>query len=84
MYHIRYSPHAMRDLKKLPTDIQIRIVTALDSLLNNPEKHLKCLADLPLYSFRVGEFRVLLNIEEETSLVKILNIGKRNRIYDNL
>ena len=40
MYHIYYSPHAERDLKKLPTDTQIRIVTALDSLVNNPEKHI--------------------------------------------
>jgi mRNA interferase RelE/StbE len=83
-YYIRYSPHAERDLKKLPKDIQIRIVTALDSLMDNPEKHLKRLADLPLFSFRVGEFRVILNIEEETSILKILKIGKRNNIYDNL
>jgi len=83
-YHILYSPHAERDLKKLPTDAQIRIVTALDSLMDNPEKHLKRLADIPLFSFRVGEFRVILNIDEETSILKILKIGKRNKIYDNL
>jgi len=83
-YHIHYSPHAERDLKKLPNDIQIRIVSALDSLLNNPENHIKRLESLPLFSFRVGEFRVILNIEEESSIIKILKIGKRNKIYNNL
>ncbi len=83
-YQIHYSPHAERDLKKLPKDTQIRIVTALDSLMNNPEKHLKRLADLPLFSFRVGEFRIILNIDDEYSIIKILKIGKRNKIYDNL
>jgi len=83
-YRIRYSPHAERDLKKLPKEIQIRIVTALDTLMNEPEIHVKRLADLPLYSFRTGGYRIILAIEEENSVIKILKIGKRNHINDNI
>jgi len=83
-YEICYSPRAERDLKKLPKDTQIRIVTALDSLKNNPETHMRRLADLPLFSFRIWEFRVILTIDKEMSVLKILKIGKRTNIYDNL
>ena len=83
-YRIRYSSHAERDLKKLPKEIQIRIVTALDILQENPEKHIKRLADLPLFSFRTGGYRIILALDEVDSIIKILKIGKRNHVYDNI
>ncbi len=83
-YHICYSPHAERDLKKLPKEIQIRIVMALDILQDKPERHSKRLADVPLYSFRTGGYRVILAIDEGTSTIKILKIGKKNHVYDNI
>jgi mRNA-degrading endonuclease RelE of RelBE toxin-antitoxin system len=84
VYHIRYSPHAERDHKKLPKEIQIRIVTALDILQENPEKHIKRLADLPLFSFRTGGYRIILALDDVDSIIKILKIGKRNHVDDNI
>ena len=83
-YQIRYSPHAVRDLKTLPEEVQVRIVKALDTLVDNPRTHVKRLTELPLFSFRTGGYRVILSIEDNNSVIRILKIGKRDHVYERL
>jgi len=84
VYQIRYSPHAVRDLKILPEEVQAWIVTALDILMENPRTHAKRLTELPLFSFRTGGYRVILSIEDNNSVIRILKIGKRDHVYERL
>lgn len=74
---------ARRDLKKLPRQIQIRVIEKLTELSVDPRppsaKPLTGLLDV--WRVRVGDYRILYAIKDEVLLVLVLRIGNRREIY---
>lgn len=84
MYSILYSPGARRDLQKLPIDVAKRIVTAIKEIQDNPKVHVKKLQGSPkspLYSLRIGEYRVIMSIDGDKLIIFVIEIGHRSVIY---
>ncbi|WP_340818114.1 type II toxin-antitoxin system RelE/ParE family toxin [Methanolobus sp. WCC4] len=84
MYSILYSPAALKDLKKLPRDIAAKIVTSIKDISENPKDHVKKLKgfpDSPIYSLRVGDYRVIMSIEGEKLVIFVIEVGHRKKIY---
>jgi mRNA interferase RelE/StbE len=84
MYSILYSPGALRDIKDLPADIAKKIVSSIKEISDNPKTHIKKLKGFPrspLYSLRVGDYRVIMSIEDEKLVVFVIEVGHRNKIY---
>jgi mRNA interferase RelE/StbE len=44
----------------------------------------KRLVDLSLYSYRVGDLRIVYNLEEDNLIVLVIDIGPRGDIYRRL
>ena len=71
MYELIYSPNALKTLEKLEKSIQERIIYALERLRIRPESYdIKRLVGMPGYRFRVGDYRVIFDIDK--SKLKIL------------
>ena len=82
MYELVYSPGALKAIKKLDKLTQERILTALERLRIRPEScDIKRLVGMPGYRFRVGDYRVIFDIEQEELRILILKIGHRKNIY---
>lgn len=84
MYSILYSPGARRDLQKLSIDVAKRIVTAIKEIQDNPKVHVKKLKGSPkspLYSLRIGEYRVIMSIDGDKLIIFVIEIGHRSVIY---
>ena len=87
MYSILYSPGARRDLQKLPIDVAKRIVTAIREIQDDPKAHVKKLKGSPkspLYSLRIGEYRVIMSIDGDKLIIFVIEIGHRRVIYRKL
>jgi len=83
MYELIYSPTAFKELEKLDNVIKKRIITALERLRIRPEScDIKKLVSIPGYRFRVGDYRVIFDFEEEKLVILIIKIGHRKNIYD--
>ena len=65
MYQIIFTPRAEKQLEKLPKDVRIRIINALERIRVRPEGYLTKLVGDPAYKFRVGDYRIF--IEESIS-----------------
>ena len=83
MYRYKLSIHADRELKKLPITIQKQIITKLDYFVSTDQPlsfahHLVNL-DIGHYRFRIGNYRVIFDIEADVIL--ILSVGHRKEIY---
>ncbi len=78
-------PSAVRDLKKLPTVIQRRIIQKLDFFVasKNPLHFAWHLRDRKFgeYRFRIGDYRVIFDVESKSRSLIILAIGHRRDIY---
>lgn len=84
MYKILFSPKARGQYLKLEKSAQRRISTALRRLLFRPESYVKKLVGFDAYRFRVGDYRVILDIEKDKLLILVLQVGHRKSIYNRL
>lgn len=87
MYKVRFSERAKKDLKKPDKHTAALILGWIRKNLENcenPRAHGKALtANLSgTWRYRVGDYRLLALIEDETITILILNIGHRREIYD--
>ncbi|MBI4919647.1 type II toxin-antitoxin system RelE/ParE family toxin [archaeon] len=83
MYELIYSPSALKELEKLDKSGRERILTALERLRIRPESgDIKKLVGMQGYRFRVGDYRVIFDIEYEKIQILIIKIGHSKNIYD--
>jgi mRNA interferase RelE/StbE len=82
-YPIELKPTAIRGLTKLPKDIQRSIRSRIDALANNPfpsdVKRLE--SEERFYRVRVGDYRIIYQVDKKIPLVLVVNIGHRKEIY---
>ncbi|WP_048139017.1 type II toxin-antitoxin system RelE family toxin [Methanosarcina horonobensis] len=84
MYRINYSPAVKRDLKRLPMDVQDHVRNALDEIVDNPYEHVKKLktsSNSPIFSYRIGSYRVIISIYDFELIILVLEVGDRKNIY---
>jgi mRNA interferase RelE/StbE len=83
-----YTTRAERTLSSFSRETIIRIRDALDDLAadKDPFRHIKRLKGLhaaPLYSFRMGEYRAILAIEQDRLIILVIDVGHRKTSYWN-
>ncbi|MBS3122476.1 type II toxin-antitoxin system RelE/ParE family toxin [Candidatus Woesearchaeota archaeon] len=83
MYELIYSPTAVKQLEKLEHNIKERILVALERLRIRPEScDIKKLIGMQGYRFRVGDYRVIFDMEKDKLIIFVLQLGHRKKIYD--
>lgn len=81
MYEIIFSRKAKKQLFKLERTIQERIIFTLERIRIRPEDYLTKLIGDPGYKLRVGDYRVIMDIDKTNLLVLVIKIGHRKDIY---
>jgi mRNA interferase RelE/StbE len=83
-YNINLLPTAARDLGQLPRPISRRVTRAIDSLADDPRppgcEKLKAGAG-DEYRIRVGDYRVLYKVDDDTRVVLIVRMRHRREVY---
>ena len=82
---VEYTETARKQLKKLDKTMQTRILDYMDeiALLENPRSRGKALVEnlRGLWRYRVGDYRVICEIQEARIIISVLKIGHRKNIY---
>lgn len=81
-YHVVVSPAATKQIKSLPPEIAARITRSLRALESNPRPpgSLKLTASNE-YRIRVGEYRIVYQIDDAAQTVDITKVGHRRDVY---
>ena len=80
MFEIGWKEKALQQLDKLEKNISSRIIKKVDELKENPfSKDIKRLKGYDAFRLRVGDFRVIFEIENNKII--ILKVGHRRNIY---
>ncbi|MBS3166858.1 type II toxin-antitoxin system RelE/ParE family toxin [Candidatus Woesearchaeota archaeon] len=83
MYELIYSPSALKQLEKLDLNLKKRIIFALERLRIRPEScDIKKLIGMQGYRFRVGDYRIIFDMEKDKLWILVLKIGHRKEIYN--
>ena len=67
---------------KLDNVIKGRIWNKLQDCKEDPFRYLEHLEDIAGFKLRVGDYRVIVDVNKYTETIKILKIGHRRNIYD--
>lgn len=81
MYDIILSKRVEKYLDSLNSKDRERIILALEKLRIRPQAFLKRLVGQKSYKFRVGNYRIIVDIETSKLLVLVIDIGYRRNIY---
>ncbi len=80
-YEVLFSARAIRQLKKMEKGVQERIVAVLERVRTRPEAHITKLVGDPGYKIRVGDYRIIVDIDIENHRILVLKIGHRKSVY---
>jgi mRNA interferase RelE/StbE len=85
-WKINYTATALRQLRKLDQQISRRIVDTMSARAGgsgNPRIHGKALkGELgDIWCYRVGDYRVLCDLQDKILTILVLQIGNRREIY---
>lgn len=65
-YEVRFKPRAVKDLEGLPSRIRARVLARIEEMSDDLKGDVKRLTNYtPEYRLRVGDFRILFEIEKE-------------------
>jgi mRNA interferase RelE/StbE len=86
MYKVNYTSSAVKELKKLPLNVQDRIRYAIAELKENPRPigvaKLTTSSKSQEYRIRVGDYRVKFLIHDDILTIFVIKIGNRKNIYN--
>ena len=80
-YGIIFSDSSLKQLKKLEKNVQERIISTLERIKIRPQAHVTKLVGDPGYRLRVGDYRVILDIDEGNLIILVIKIGHKKKIY---
>jgi len=80
-FSVLLHPKAARSLRKLQTSIRTRILESIKELERRPEKG-DPLKPSQFWRLRVGDYRVIYEIDRKTDRVIVLYVGHRRNVYD--
>ncbi|WP_017293608.1 type II toxin-antitoxin system RelE family toxin [Geminocystis herdmanii] len=82
-YQIKFKSSSAKELKNLPSNIQKRIGEVLEKIKENPRISgvIKLQGDDKLYRIRVGDYRLVFEIDDSEKLIKITRVRHRQDVY---
>ncbi len=83
-YTVEIQPSVLKYLGKLPDNIYKRLRVAIFTLPNNPRPHgSEKMTGRNAYKIRVGDYRIIYEIEDKILLVTVIHVGHRREVYKN-
>ena len=82
-YRLEFTSAADQQFRKLPKNIQTRLRLHIDALTHNPRPSEieKLKGEENAYRLRVGDYRVLYEVQDKVLLVLVVKVGHRREVY---
>ena len=82
-YELQYRPGIERDLSRLPKGVLARVDRALMSLIQDPRPHgcKKLAGGGDLWRLRVGDWRIVYEIDDSSRIVDIQIVAHHRDVY---
>ena len=83
MFEIRFDEKAIDLLNSLPKEIKSRIFDKVISTQANPLHYFERLKGRTDYKLRVGDYRVIADIDQRLKTITVTLVGHRKDVYDD-
>jgi len=83
MYDVIFDKKSIDFLNILDHKIKVRIFKKIISAKEKPFHYFEKLTSRDEYKLRVGDYKIIADIDKESKKIKVLFIGHRKNIYKN-
>ena len=81
-YRLIFNPTVSKDLRRLPKEEVSRILMRIEELTDDPrQKGCQKLSGQARFRIRQGNYRILYEILDEETTVRVIKIGHRKDVY---
>jgi mRNA interferase RelE/StbE len=82
-YIIRFEKKAVKSLENIQPEQRENIIKSIQYLGTNPRPAgYKKLKGVSAYRIRIGDYRVIYDINDQTITITVLKVGHRKQIYE--
>jgi mRNA interferase RelE/StbE len=78
---VHWSDDVRKQLENLEKSIAERIVDKVESIKDNPFHYVRKLKEYDFYRLRVGDYRVIMSIDNWKLIILVIEVGHRKNIY---
>jgi mRNA interferase RelE/StbE len=82
MYELKFDKKTIDFLNKLEKNDKERIWNKLQECKIEPFRYLKHLENMEGYKLRVGDYRIIIDVEKTIKILTVVKIGSRKNIYN--
>ncbi|MCC7352857.1 MAG: type II toxin-antitoxin system RelE/ParE family toxin [Anaerolineae bacterium] len=85
-YSIRFKPSVEKDLRVLPKSVVARVLARIEALRSEPlpQQAIKLSGSERLYRIRVGDYRIVYEVDTDIREVTIHYVRHRREVYRGL
>lgn len=81
-YEVEFKRSALKELKKLPKEITLRISKAIDKLSLNPRAgNVRPMIGSTSWRLKAGDYRVIYDINDNKLVILVIRIRHRKDVY---
>ena len=80
-YSVEWHPKTRKFLTKLPSGVSARIVLKVKEVQEDPFRYLEHYEGNDYYKLRVGDYRLLIDVDNKNKVLLVQIIGHRSNIY---
>lgn len=80
-FRVEFSELAAGKFRKLEKAIRDRIADKLRAVASEPARFLTKLRSVEAYTLRVGDYRVILDVDWKGQVLYVLTLGHRSTVY---
>ncbi len=84
MYEVNFSVNSHKEFKKLERKVQKHIIAVIERIKIRPENYFQKLVSGLGYKVRVGEYRIIADLNFQKKTILITKLGHRKKIYKNI
>jgi len=84
MYEVIFDEDAIDFLEKLPKALKERIFNKIISTKQTPFHFFERLEERKDYKLRIGDYRVIADINEDKLMIEVTAVGHRKNIYKQI
>lgn len=82
MYKIIFDKRSLRELNKLDKGIKERVWNKLQDSKQDPFHFFEKLTEIDGFKLRVGDWRVIADLDRANQVINVLRISHRSNIYE--
>jgi len=79
-YTVEWTARARARLSNLDEETIIRLIRKVEEIKSNPKPRLRRLTKIKCWRLRVGDYRILLDVDAKSRKLTVLTLGHRKKI----